>query len=299
MIPATLKRPVKRLLYDWDARARRRAPCVTILMLHDVHPRGFTPDAFEELVDRLSRRVDFLRLDDAANRLRNGSALRRDAVVLTFDDGLENNFVYAYPILARYRASATFFIVPGLIDEARWLWTHEVRALLTESHASPDRHETATAMIDAMKQWPERRRDDLLRALRAAHSDLALTHPDRDRYALMNWDQLRALDHDLVEIGSHSQSHTMLVDLPGDRLRQEIQCSKDAIEAKLGRAVRSFSFPNGLFDDASLAWVRRCYEQAVTTVPASIGRASDLHLLPRIYVTDPIDTLFRMARSRS
>jgi Polysaccharide deacetylase len=56
-------------------------------------------------------------------------ARRRQAAII-FDDGLRSNVRVAYPMLRALGIPATFFVCPGLIEERRWLWTHEARRRL-------------------------------------------------------------------------------------------------------------------------------------------------------------------------
>lgn len=55
-------------------------------------------------------------------------------VVLTFDDGLLDNYDNALPLLQEYGAKATFFVIPGFDDIIRWVnpktrqWSDERRA---------------------------------------------------------------------------------------------------------------------------------------------------------------------------
>src|SRR5438105_930882 len=55
---------------------------------------------------------------------------RRRRAAMVFDDGLRSNVRVAYPILRALGIPATFFVCPGLIEERRWLWTHEARRRL-------------------------------------------------------------------------------------------------------------------------------------------------------------------------
>lgn len=43
--------------------------------------------------------------------------LPRRPIVLTFDDGYENNYTEAFPILQKYKMKATIFVVGGMIEE--------------------------------------------------------------------------------------------------------------------------------------------------------------------------------------
>jgi peptidoglycan/xylan/chitin deacetylase (PgdA/CDA1 family) len=317
MLPPPVKRCVKPVMRRWyEHRERRRPPTVSILMFHEVHPRGFTPGQFEYLLSRLARHNAFARLDEIAAARRSGDSVAHDTVVLTFDDGLRNNCTYAAPILARYRAKATFFVVPGLIDRHEWLWTHELltrlhltapdalarTAELSQWHTAPrdvtQRRRWAATIVTRLKDAGEDDRYRLIAALRRIAPGLLNDPSLVDRYALMSWDDVRNLDQELIEIGSHSFTHTILDRLPCERLEHEIRNSRDRLAGALGHPIVSFCYPDGRFDAAALRLVRECYEQAVTADDGPPGD-SDFHRLPRIFVSDPDDTLFRLARSRS
>src|SRR5215475_15492570 len=112
LLPQWMKTGIKRgfgRLFHMSAAAR--PPSVAVLTFHEIHPDGpYTPRMFETLLAALAARVEFLTLAEACARLRNGHPWSRHAVVLTFDDGLQSQFVYACPLLQRYQAKATFFV---------------------------------------------------------------------------------------------------------------------------------------------------------------------------------------------
>jgi peptidoglycan/xylan/chitin deacetylase (PgdA/CDA1 family) len=72
--------------------------------------------------------------------VRNGSAgVPERAVIISFDDGYENTYMRALPILRRYGLTATFFIVTGLVgtkDYLNWDQLSEMKAagMNIESH---------------------------------------------------------------------------------------------------------------------------------------------------------------------
>lgn len=111
----------------------------------------------------------------------------------------------------------------------------------------------------------------------------------------MSWSQIRELSDAGVEIGSHTRSHPELPALPRRALDGELAGSRAEIEDRLGREVRSFAYPYGLFDRATIEAVRSAgYRQAFTTQhvyadarfgplglprlePESLRELSDLH----------------------
>jgi len=55
-------------------------------------------------------------LQDVYHHMQYGSALPKKPIVLTFDDGYLDNWVYAFPILKRYGLKGTIFVNPDFVD---------------------------------------------------------------------------------------------------------------------------------------------------------------------------------------
>jgi peptidoglycan/xylan/chitin deacetylase (PgdA/CDA1 family) len=79
--------------------------------------------------DRFRAQMNFLRIfryhvldmDTALTALQGKSEIPPRSVVLTFDDGCENFYEYAYPVLKKYGFPAIVYIVSGLVGKsAEW-----------------------------------------------------------------------------------------------------------------------------------------------------------------------------------
>jgi peptidoglycan/xylan/chitin deacetylase (PgdA/CDA1 family) len=195
---------------------------------------------------------------------------RRATIV--FDDGLRSNVRVAYPILRALGLPATFFVCPGLIEERRWLWTHEARRRL--QFAAPRlrgelaRELGAPAEVQAFVEWmkkldlPRRMRVEAM--LKHATAAFVPSEPDREAFDLAGWDEWRQLDPATVTVGSHTMTHPILPSMSDGEIEVELRDSRRMIEAKLPGPVEFFSYPNGDFDERTLAGVRRYYRAAVT-----------------------------------
>jgi peptidoglycan/xylan/chitin deacetylase (PgdA/CDA1 family) len=211
-------------------------------------------------------------------------ARRRQAAII-FDDGLRSNVRVAYPMLRALGIPATFFVCPGLIEERRWLWTHEARRRL--QFAAPQaRHELARELgvsaeveefVEWMKQLDFPRRTRVEAMLRHATAAFVASEADREAFDLAGWDELRQLDPSIVTVGSHSMTHPVLPSMSAGEIEAELAESRRIIEAKLGRPADFFSYPNGDVDERTLAGVRRHYRGAVNS--GSTTRR-DPHLMP-------------------
>jgi peptidoglycan/xylan/chitin deacetylase (PgdA/CDA1 family) len=151
--PLLLARPLRALAEEPDRRpplADVSAPLTAgpvptppqaielpILIYHHIvpdHAPGVlfvTPDGFEQqlkyLQDNGYRSISFTDLADALNY---GAPLPERPVILSFDDGWENQFQYGFPLLQKYGFGATFYIVSGYVDHPNFMTTDQLRTMV-------------------------------------------------------------------------------------------------------------------------------------------------------------------------
>jgi peptidoglycan/xylan/chitin deacetylase (PgdA/CDA1 family) len=105
--------------------------------------------------------------------------------------------------------------------------------------------------------------------------------------SFLTWLQLRQLEQDGIEIGSHTVHHSELPGLSDPAALQELIQSRQALEAYLHHPVQWFAYPAGRFDTRSEALVRQAgYVLAVTTQPGSTQDARHPFALHRYEVLD-------------
>jgi peptidoglycan/xylan/chitin deacetylase (PgdA/CDA1 family) len=90
----------------------------TVLMYHSICDGGgflsLSPKEFESQIKWLrSNNFNFLKTSD----LSNVNNIPKKSVLITFDDGYEDNFLFAFPILEKYKIPAIFFITAGVLDK--------------------------------------------------------------------------------------------------------------------------------------------------------------------------------------
>jgi peptidoglycan/xylan/chitin deacetylase (PgdA/CDA1 family) len=243
-----------------------------ILMYHGTPRRD--AEALERQLRLLSLAFPVVPLESLRERPRAGRA----RVALTFDDGLRNNVEVAYPILKKLGLSATFFVCPGLIDGRRWLWNHEARQRLLFSGKSGSE---AEASIERMKKMRIAERRAAEEELRRATPGFEPTAAQREEFDLATWEELRALDADVVTIGSHTMTHPILTSLSDVETEAEMRDSRLTLENRLQCPVALFCYPNGDLNDGALASARRYYRSAVTVAPGLVADGVDPHLMPR------------------
>lgn len=88
------------------------------------------PELFEKQMGLLKEfGYKVIRLEDLVDSLRKGIQISRKAVVITFDDGYENIYTHAYPILKRYGYPATVFIWVEKVGAPGFLTWRQMREM--------------------------------------------------------------------------------------------------------------------------------------------------------------------------
>jgi peptidoglycan/xylan/chitin deacetylase (PgdA/CDA1 family) len=268
----------------------RRQGCGRILMYHGIAQQG--AQELREQLRYLARHFKVVSLDSMLDGIMNGSLPLAHEIVLTFDDGLRNNLTVVYPILRELQLPATMFVCPALVESGEWLWNHEMRCRL-KTLAAPDLAElrmklltpgnTVDAIIEWMKTLQLQKRRTAETIIRQATTGFQPTEAQREAFDIMNWNDLRLLDRDLITVGSHTLSHPILTKLSGEEIETEIVESRRCLEQRLERKVDLFCYPNGAYDRRAYQLVQRTYRAAVTTETGVINTEGfDVHRLPRI-----------------
>ena len=128
--------------------ARRSFPKrgTMILLGHRVHPDlegylpGLDPLHFEAQLDYLTRTYTVVRLSELVERLERGQTAWTNSIVLTFDDGFRDNYDNAFPLLKRYGAPATIFLVTGCLSDGTLPWPQWLGHLVRETQVGTAIH---------------------------------------------------------------------------------------------------------------------------------------------------------------
>jgi len=101
-------------------------------------------------------------------------------------------------------------------------------------------------------------------------------------------DELSELSRDdLVDIGAHGETHSLLAQLPAATQESEIQRSKAVLERVLGRPIVGFSYPYGSVSATTAEIVRRAgYAFACASHTDVASAASHRFVLPRFWIPD-------------
>jgi peptidoglycan/xylan/chitin deacetylase (PgdA/CDA1 family) len=265
-------------------------------------------EQFREQMTIVKRRYHPLTFRQLLEFLDAGETPPRDALVVTFDDGYDDNYRIAFPILDELRVPAVFFVSTGYIDDGMpyaYDWLVHMICTARESRvriaplgldaavpdAMPDRRALAAEILDRMKTMSAL---DQLETIRSLSETLGIPRVSHADCRPMSWQQLREMHAAGMEIGSHGVGHHMLAKLPPAEMTHELQGSQTALTRELGVNAVSISYPVGgrdAFDDDVIAAARAAsFRIGCSYISGDNARhPEDLFDLRRIHVETDLD----------
>lgn len=113
----------------------------------------------------------------------------------------------------------------------------------------------------------------------------------RDGREYLTWAELREMQSQGLQVGSHTVSHRDLQSLSAVELEDEVRRSKEIVEDNLGTAVESFAYPFAFPETQSASTAvlrsmleRHGYRNGVCTILGTADKNSDRYFLPRLPV---------------
>jgi len=266
----------------------------TILNYHRVNNFNdpFTIDSvaatdFENQMRYLSRNYQVLSLAEIYDHLRNHQTLPKQCLAITFDDGYDDNYTFAYPILKNYNLPATIFLTVDCVETRAPLWFDQVlsafKATRKKNFVCPltdevsriqdtgQKFQTAHVMLERLKKaGNDQRKKSIIDVL----NELGVPSTGEFPHAsnLLTWPRIKEMCHNNISFGSHTMTHPILATLPVSEVEYEVTASKRIIENKIDTAVNFLAYPNGKamdFNESVIQTVALAgYKAAMTTLSA-------------------------------
>lgn len=196
-----------------------RAHAAVILQYH--HVSETLPAVTSVSANTFTKHLSYLKehnfnviaLNELISAIQQGKTLPEKAVAITFDDGYNNNYEQAAPILEKFGYPYTIFVNPTLIDEGKgyvmgWDKLKELasKGALIANHTAQHDYLHIKLKDESDAQWQARIKQDILRSQQRIKEEIGhdykyLAYP----YGEFN-NKLQALVEELgfIGIGQHS-----------------------------------------------------------------------------------------------
>lgn len=217
---------------------------------------GLTAAEFRKQLRWLKENVDLVSEEELIRDLKGQRRGKRLSVLITFDDGYRDNYTIAYPIMQEMGIPGIFFIPYDIIEQRSLGWWDLIAYVIKNCGKESikfegrdirfDKHRSywVTYFQELAKTQSKSRIESMIQVL-SNSCEVSLPGPEVQGAELMTWDQIREIAGADNAIGSHTNNHPVLANEDRQTQEEEIKRSKELIEHKIGREVRSIAYPVG------------------------------------------------------
>jgi peptidoglycan/xylan/chitin deacetylase (PgdA/CDA1 family) len=276
-----------------------------VLLYHSVADGANNPyldtGAFRAQMEMLSSEFRVLHADEYLWHLERSQPAPPRSVLVTFDDGLANNYEVVQPIMNGLQLPWVAFVTTkGLEGDGAVLWMSMLRGIcrFTRAEAISLLGRTWTLadrprqrIYKEMNGWlaqhdHDEAREAVAQVISAHGRDVPAAYMQQF-CVVLNTDQMRRLSGSpLVELGAHTQTHPFLPRMRRDQLHTEVDAVRNRLQDVAGRTVRMFAYPSGQYGHREIEQVKHAgFECAFAVVP-QLGSASHYEIA-RVGVYSP------------
>jgi peptidoglycan/xylan/chitin deacetylase (PgdA/CDA1 family) len=250
----------------------KQAKGLRVLVYHGIcddqpwrfNSRYLSLNQFEEHLKFISKLYHPVSLKDVVS---GNLSVDKLNVLLTFDDGLRNNFTHAFPLLKKYKIPAVFFVTAAASTSQPFLFNDlaDVAPMLISGSIAIEGETFQRKKIFLNQRlvnkdgiqlahyFHKASQDERARIISRLTGSIPETelHKYKVYYELMNEAELKEIgDHPDYEIGAHGFYHTDLSALTEKDLDDELKKSADYLKRVLNKDIQSIAFPYGNYNQA-------------------------------------------------
>ena len=247
-------------------------------------------DNFIYQLNYLTKNFDVISLDDLLLHLKSKS--NEFKIAITFDDGYSDNLDYAYPILEKFKAPATIYIITKFINNQFIPWWVKLDHFITDNKK----------IVDNKKKIFEFYKNkillsDQLTVDKIISSIIGINNKLEYNKIFLNQKEIQYLGKQkLITIGSHSHSHYNFSQLTQAQTLSEFKTSKSILEKIINKKILHFSYPYGGPQNINFRFTKLLknlgFLSAVTTIRKKLYQPDQFEL-PRVFVNND-NHLFRL-----
>lgn len=312
------KKIILLLLYRLSFWVRNYPDSLTVLTYHRISnepdlddPLKVSVGTFEKQILLLKRDYNIISGEQLEGLLRKKKPFPENACLITFDDGWQDNYTNAYPVLKKHGVPALVFLTTDYIGTNRMFWHEELKQILERlpSNAGSeilegfrrrragqtvDRIETILKakgrgrrllindLIIYLKNLGPSQIQEIIEELRRS---IKIIEPRGT--SMLSWEQVEQMSRNGFGFGSHTKSHALLTQINNQQVAKELRESKRAIENNLSKPVYFLSYPNGYYNEEIIQIAKDAgYLACFTCLPGANKKSTNSLELKRKHIRE-------------
>ena len=273
-----------------------------------------TQEQFRQQMRFLKTNFDCISIDEAVSL----NSKKKNTIVVTFDDGYENNFKIAYPILKEFNIPATIYITTKNVIERKLFWPDVIWYYIKKSNIEIIKLKHLNRNLGIY--YFNGNKEELLNNLSRLQNDIKKIVPDEREAGLQNIIeeinknnyktieppnvegeaispmtsiQLKKLSTaPLITIGAHTHCHNLLDQIDIKKAENTIKKSKEILEDICKKEIKHFAFPNGNYNDDIIRLVKKTgFKTALTFDPGYFEAGGDTFKIKRFGIGAELNIL--------
>ena len=241
----------------------------TIAGIRNYTKKHIQIDIFEEIISTLKKQGNAVSMDEITHCFNNNEKLPEYSYAITFDDGFENNYSLAVPVLEKYRTPAVFYVSTNLIDNNYMTWIDKIEYCIDNVSKieinlpwndisikltnNQSKIKCLNQIRKNVKLNPNKYNPDkIIETVFEQCSKVQISSNNHILDKKMNWNQINLIhNHPLFEIGGHSHNHVSLGSINSKDLKEEVGQSIKLLTEKGKINLEHYSYPEGQENDYS------------------------------------------------
>lgn len=225
--------------------------------------KHLTRDEFRQQITQMCGKGTAVSMQDIVDATNRNEPLPPYAFSVTFDDGFENNYSVAAPVLDEAGVPAMYYITTGFIESNNTSWIDQIEFAFekvssftfqnpydaNQSFVCDSPESKITALTEIRKFVKQSSSINSVEFAQKSLEQLKIEDIEIDPHLdqKMSWQQAAELDrHALFTIGGHTHTHPILSFLSPDELQDELDTSLSLLQKHLQRDIPHYSYPEGL-----------------------------------------------------
>ena len=252
------------------------------------------------------KNYNILSLEEIFFNIKNKLSLPPNTCAITFDDGFENNYSIAAPILEKFKIPTTFYFSTDFINNNSMSWIDKIEYAFEKTKKNTN---ILTWRVKTIKNNSKKKKililEEIRRVLKNQNKNLLIEKIINSIFLQLevikinslnneidkkiSWSKVKKLiSSNLFTIGGHSHRHISLTSVPLLEAKIEIDTSIKLFKKNTGINLEHYSYPEGQKKDFNINIKKYLKKRGIKICPAAISgfnnTKSDLFNLKRISI---------------
>ena len=224
---------------------------------------------------------------------------------VSFDDGFENNYKLAAPVLNKFRIPTIFYVTTNLLKNNQMTWIDQIEILLENNNFIKNKFlskkkiilDTKTSKINFLKflrkkvksNYKKYNTEKIVREIYKQANKKVINSSNNQLDKKMSFSQLKKLSKNpLFSIGGHCHNHVSMTSLNKKKLSYEIDTCLKILQNELKFKIDNFSYPEGSRIDYNKSVINALKKRGIICCPTAVSgynnKKTDLFELKRFMI---------------